>query len=103
MGKRILGVSAAIAAMAVLAACTRGPDPMSLVQSPAEFACREAVAEAAGSRRVTLLALQRTPEGATAQLRADGDGSFWVCTATEAGRITGLSRTGIASTSQAAQ
>lgn len=98
MGKRTREVSAAIAALAIVAACNRGPDPMSLVQSPAEFACREAVSDAAGSRRVTLLALQRTPDGATAQLRVDGDGSFWTCTATEAGLVTGLARTGAPAT-----
>lgn len=103
MGRRIREVSVAIAALATIAACNRGPDPMSLVQSPAEFACREAVAEAAGSRRVTLLALQRTQEGATAQLRADGDGSFWTCTATEAGLVTGLARTAVPAARQMAQ
>jgi hypothetical protein len=99
MAKSRWGVLAAGAALAMLAACNRGPDPMTFVQSPAEFACREAVSQAAGSRRVTLLALQRTATGATAQLRADGDGSFWTCTATEAGLVTGVTRTGIASTS----
>ena len=69
---------------------------MTLVQSPAEFACRAAVAEAAGSRSVTLLALTRTPTGATGQFRADREGTFWTCTATEAGLVTNLAPTGIA-------
>jgi hypothetical protein len=86
---------AGIAMAAAVSACNRGPDPMTLVQSPAEFACRAAVADASGSRSVTLLALTRTGTGATAQFRADREGSFWTCTATEGGLVTGLSRTGI--------
>jgi hypothetical protein len=81
---------------AAVSACNRGPDPMTLVQSPAEFACRAAVVDASGSRSVTLLALTRTETGATAQFRADRAGTFWTCSATEAGLITGLSQTGVA-------
>jgi hypothetical protein len=87
---------AGIAMAAAVSACNRGPDPMTLVQSPAEFACRTAVADASGSRRVTLLVLTRTGSGATAQFRADRDGTFWTCSATEAGLVTGLARTGVA-------
>jgi hypothetical protein len=87
---------AGIAMAAALSACNRPPDPMTLVQSPAEYACTEAVSEASGSRSVTLLALTRTETGATAQFRADRAGTFWTCSATEAGLITGLSQTGVA-------
>ena len=87
---------AGIAVAAALSGCNRGPDPMTLVQSPAEFACRAAVAEASGSRSVTLLALTRTETGATGQFRADREGTFWNCSATDGGLVTGLSRTGIA-------
>jgi hypothetical protein len=87
---------AGIAMVAAVSTCNRGPDPMTLVQSPAEFACTEAVAEASGSRSVTLLALTRTGTGATAQFRADRAGTFWTCAATEAGLVTNLVQTGVA-------
>lgn len=67
----------------LLAGCAREPDPMSLVQSPEEYGCRAAVAEAAGTRNVTLLALTRDPAGAEALFREDGSGAVWICVASD--------------------
>ncbi|MGI1663424.1 hypothetical protein ACRDNQ_14380 [Palleronia sp. KMU-117] len=75
-----------------LAGCNRGPDIMSLVQSPAEFACRAAVAEASGSGGLTTLAVAPTEAGVRVQIRDDRDGSFWTCMATEGGALISVTR-----------
>ena len=57
LGRKRLIIGMVLAA--ALGACNRGPDPMSVIQSPAEYNCLEAVRDTAGSRDVTLLALAR--------------------------------------------
>jgi hypothetical protein len=81
-----------MAAVAV-AGCNRGPDPMSLVQSPAEFACRAAVSQASGAaaRNLTTLAVAPTEAGNRVQIKAS-DGSFWTCVATDQGGIISVTQ-----------
>ena len=76
-----------------VAGCNRGPDPMSLVQSPAEFACRAAVSQASGAseRNLTTLAVTPTEAGNRVQIKA-GDGSFWTCVATDGGGILSVTQ-----------
>ncbi len=69
-------------------ACNRGPDPMSVIQSPAEYNCLEAVRDTAGSQDVTLLALARTQSGAEAQILANRDGTVWTCRTNTSGAVT---------------
>jgi hypothetical protein len=83
---------------AALSACNRGPAPMSLVQSPAEFACRAAVSDASGSGRLTTLAIAPTEAGVRVQIKADRDGSFWTCMATEGGAIISVTRSSVGRT-----
>ena len=77
-------------ALLVLAACNRGPEAMSVLQSPAEFNCFAAVEETAGRGDLTLLALARTASGAEAQILNRRDGAIYTCRTNTDGAITSL-------------
>jgi hypothetical protein len=85
---RHLALCGAIGAAVLLAGCNRGPDPMTLVQSPEEFNCLAVVADRAGTSNVTLLALRRTQAGSVAQVSAGRDGQVWTCRTTPEGFVT---------------
>jgi hypothetical protein len=83
-------VFAVLLLLAAISGCNRRPDPMSIVQSPAEYNCLTAVGQTTNSRKVTLLALARTESGAEAQVLSEREGTVWTCRTSPEGVITSL-------------